>query len=89
MQLQQYSDVSDLKLGAIDFLDLAGCVDWPDEYRKTCFLTTDGLDSPRTVPTVCRTISGRIQSSKFFMLGSIPVHGIRAADLTFSGNNQE
>lgn len=38
MELQQITDVSDLKLRAEYFPDFDGIVDCPDEYRKTCLL---------------------------------------------------
>src|SRR5216684_4286094 len=53
-----------------------------DEFWQIDLCTTDGLSSLKKFPALCQTLSGRLQTQDFFLLGSVPMHGLRAANLS-------
>src|SRR5215212_23090 len=53
-----------------------------DEFWQIDLCTTDGLSSLKSFSTLCQTLPGRLQTQDFFLLGSISLHGLRAAYLS-------
>ncbi len=53
-----------------------------NEYREKYLCPSHGISSALRIPSVRRTISGQLQGKKFFLSGPVPVHGIRATDLS-------
>src|SRR2546421_9920600 len=53
-----------------------------DEFWQNDLCTTDGLSSFKGFSTLCQTLPGRLQTQDFFMLGSVPLHGLRPANLS-------
>src|SRR5215218_2160665 len=53
-----------------------------DEFWQIDLCTTDGLSSLKSFSTLCQTLPGRLQTQDFFLLGSISLHGFRAAHLS-------
>jgi hypothetical protein len=52
------------------------------ELGQNDFFSVDGLSSFFGVPAMRRSLQRQPQAPAFFLLGSVPVHGIRAADLS-------
>src|SRR3989338_2550170 len=53
-----------------------------NEYRQNCFFSSDGIPASARIPQMCRALSRRLQSQKFFMHGPILMHGLRAINLS-------
>lgn len=53
-----------------------------DEYGQIDLCTADGLSSFQGFSTLCQTLQGQLQTQEFFLLGSIPLYGLRAAHLS-------
>src|SRR5829696_1605553 len=53
-----------------------------DEFWQIDLCATDGLSSCQSFSTLCQTLPGRLQTQDFFLLGSISLHGLRAAHLS-------
>src|SRR5882672_10666399 len=53
-----------------------------DEYGQIDLCTADGLSSFKGFSSLCQTLSGRLQTQDFFLLGSVSLHGLRAANLS-------
>lgn len=51
----------------------------PHEYRENDFRPADGLCHPLRVSEMRRTLRRQPQGDQFFLLGSIPLHGLRPA----------
>ena len=53
-----------------------------DEYRTNSLFTNNGFSSATRVQKMRQTISRKLQGSKVFMHGSVPVYGICSANLS-------
>ncbi len=53
-----------------------------DEFWQIDLCTTDGLSTFKGFSTLCQTLPRRLQTQDFFVLGSVPLHGLRAAHLS-------
>ncbi len=52
-----------------------------NEYRKNRFCSANGFFTNLRVSQMCRPLPWQIQGTKFFMLESIPLHGLCSTDL--------
>src|SRR6185503_9551038 len=53
-----------------------------DEFWQIDFYATDGLSSDQIFSPLRATLRRRFQGKEFFLLGSVPVHGLRPAYLS-------
>src|SRR5229473_7332223 len=53
-----------------------------DEFWQIDLCTTDGLSSFQEFSTLCQTLPGRLQTQDVFLLGSVSLHELRAANLS-------
>src|SRR5258708_10536529 len=53
-----------------------------DELWQIDLCTTDGLSSFQEFSTLCQTLSWRLQTQDIFLLGSVSLHELRAANLS-------
>src|SRR5258708_16384981 len=53
-----------------------------DEFLQIDRCTTDGLSSFQEFSTLCQTLSRRLQTQNVFLLGSVSLHELRAANLS-------
>src|SRR5260221_408715 len=53
-----------------------------NEFWEIDLCTADGLSSFQGFSTLCQTLPGRLQTQDFFLLGSVPLHELRAANLS-------
>src|SRR4030081_43442 len=53
-----------------------------NEFWEIDLCTVDGLSSFQGFSTLCQTLPGRLQTQDFFMLGSVSLHDLRAANLS-------
>src|SRR5438876_769661 len=53
-----------------------------DEFWQIDLCTTDGLSSCKGFSTLCQTLPWRLQTQDVFLLGSVPLHGLRPANLS-------
>src|SRR6266404_991641 len=53
-----------------------------DEFWQIDLCTTDGLSSFQEFSTLCQTLPRRLQTQDFFLLGSVSLHELRAANLS-------
>src|SRR6266851_4616892 len=53
-----------------------------DEFWQIDLCTTDGLSSFQEFSTLCQTLPGRLQTQDIFLLGSVSLHELRAANLS-------
>ena len=74
---------NDLKLG---FMRLIQSVHkrkgFRNEFRKNSFLSNNGICLSQGISKMCSEIQRGLQGSVIFMLGSVPVHGLRTAYLS-------
>ena len=54
----------------------------PIEFWQIDLFTTDGLSSPLPVSAMRQTLPRALQTQKLFLLGSVSLHGLRAANLS-------
>ena len=52
------------------------------EFRENDFCPTHGLSTGLRIPSMCPTIPRSLQDEKFFMLGSVSLHGLRTAHVS-------
>ena len=52
-----------------------------NEHRQNCFFTSHGILASIRIPQMRRALSRRLQSKKFFVHGSILMHGFRTTNL--------
>src|SRR6267378_5805012 len=53
-----------------------------DEFWQIDLCTTDGLSPLEKFSALCQALPGRLQTPEFFLLGPVPLHGLRAANLS-------
>src|SRR6266849_6430115 len=53
-----------------------------DEFWQIDLCTTDGLSSGKSFSTLRQTLSRRLQTQKLLLLGPVPLHGLRATNLS-------
>src|SRR6266850_358024 len=73
----------DLKLKPVQPLHPQLLRQWrADEFWQIDLCTTNGLSSFKGFSSLCQTLPGRLQTQEFFLLGSVSLHGLRAANLS-------
>src|SRR3990167_6773640 len=53
-----------------------------NELRQNRLFSAHGIPARLRIPQMCQTLQRRLQDQKFFLHGSISLHGLCAADLS-------